>query len=133
MKSKMIHFRSSLMVALMLAFACSEPCRVPSENAPKICTYFEPLFTEFQEYAKDYKDLLKMWEESWALQGWQPVILRETDAKRHPKYAENVKALEKLPSRNSRKYELACYLRWFAAVEVGCGSIQSRISKSKTI
>ena len=91
------------------------------------------MFAEFKEYAKDYKDLLFMWEESWALQGWQPVILRESDAMRHPKFAANLKDLKMLPTKNNRKYELACYLRWFAAVQVGCGTqISKPSSREKT-
>ena len=113
----------NLLSSFLFAIAFASQCPPPSEDAPMICTYYEPVFAEFKEFADDYSGLLRIWEESWAMQGWRPVILRERDAQKHPLYAENIQNLKKMPTMNKMQYELACYLRWFAAVQVGCGTL----------
>ena len=111
-------------IVIFLGVARADSCPPPSEDAPLICTYFESAFTGFIEVDQDYKDLLKMWAESWERQGWRPVVLREADAMKHPLLTEkNLANIKNLPTMNVKKYELACYFRWFAAVQVGCGLI----------
>ena len=111
--------RGFLFVTLGVALADS--CPPLSENAPIVCTYFELVPTGSSDLDQDYQELLKMWAESWELQGWRPVVLREADAMTHPLLtAENLANIENLPTVNIQKYELSCYLRWFA-IQVGCG------------
>ncbi len=109
---------SSLLIEVLFAESCT-----PSRDAPLICTYFVP-FAHNKEFAEDYIDLVKLWEESWAMQGWRTAVLTDEDAVTHPLYSENIDSIQNLPTLNNKKYELSCYLRWFAAVQAGCGTLQ---------
>ncbi len=107
-----------LLVLIKVSFPESCP---PARDSPLICTYFVP-FAHNKEFAEDYIDLVKLWEESWALQGWRTAVLTDEDAMKHPLYLENIDAIQNLPTLNNKNYELSCYLRWFAAVQAGCGT-----------
>jgi hypothetical protein len=124
LKQKMVSIPPLLAVLfpLLVEVSLAESC-TPARDAPLICTYFVP-FAHNKEFAEDYIDLVKLWEESWALQGWRTTVLTDEDAMTHPLYAANVEAIQNLPTLNNKNYELSCYLRWFAAVQAGCGTRQ---------
>lgn len=86
---------------------------------PRVCTYFEDVFVE--DAAEDYQAMLQLWKSSWRNQGWETTVLTEADAARHPNYTEWRAIFAGLPTVNDRGYELACYLRWVAAIQSGCG------------
>ncbi len=109
-----------LLLPWLVEFSFAELC-TPARDAPLICTYFVP-FAHNKEFAEDYVDLVKLWEESWSLQGWRTAVLTDEDAMIHPLYSGNIEAIQNLPTLNNKNYELSCYLRWFAAVQAGCGT-----------
>lgn len=84
----------------------------------KVFTYYnEVLGISFFDSLK----LITAWRERWAASGYEPVVLNEYIARKHPFFAEFDKGLERLPTQNSRAYELACYHRWLALAHVGGG------------
>lgn len=58
--------------------------------------------------------MLSLWRAHHARLGFQPFVLQEWHAQRHPRYAQFCEAIEKLPSINPKQYDRACYLRWLA-------------------
>lgn len=69
----------------------------------------------------DSLKLLAVWREKWLAAGFEPFVLSEHQARKHPYFDEFSKGLEKLPTQNAREYEMACYHRWLALAQVGGG------------
>jgi hypothetical protein len=86
---------------------------------PVICTYFEPLGLN-EENDNKTREMLDIWRESWANNGWGTRVLTSKDATLHPRHSTILETLLKLPTVNAQAYEMACYLRWVAAVATGC-------------
>ena len=65
-----------------------------------------------------------MWERSWSVAGWTPVVLSEKDAMTHPYYHAfkiRVGSYPLAAQGGGRDYEVACYLRHLAMANVGGG------------
>ena len=89
----------------------------PSDaSKPIVYTYYDRLTG-----LSPANGLLDFWQEKWAAQGWQPLVLSEKDAKRVPGYVKFLSAIHRLPTVNHRGYEDACYLRHLAMVHRGGG------------
>jgi hypothetical protein len=58
--------------------------------------------------------LTVLWRERWALAGFEPFILSEHDAQKHPRYEQAKEVVASMPTINPKEYEEACWLRWFA-------------------
>lgn len=69
----------------------------------------------------DPKKLIELWAQRWMLDGWEPVILNETDAKSHPGFAHYEQRIRKFPSVNPPGYDRACFLRHLAMARIGGG------------
>lgn len=54
------------------------------------------------------------WADAWSAIGFEPIVLTEFHAQRHPKFGHLLPSLEKLPSVNPDFYDRACFLRWIA-------------------
>jgi hypothetical protein len=89
--------------------------------APKftICTYFEPLGLS-EENDNKTREMVHIWQESWTNNGWGTRILTSKDATLHPRHNAILETLLKLPTVNAQAYEMACYVRWVAAIATGC-------------
>jgi hypothetical protein len=85
----------------------------------EICTYFEPLGLN-EENDNKTREMLDIWRESWANNGWGTRVLTSKDAALHPRHNMILETLLKLPTVNAQAYEMACYLRWVAAIATGC-------------
>ena len=86
---------------------------------PVIFTFYEPVSYLKEE---DPEDLLHIWKKFWSESGWEPVILNEFDAKRHPSYKPYSEILEKGQfKRDQDKYNYFCFIRWIAAAASGGG------------
>jgi hypothetical protein len=64
---------------------------------------------------EDELKLILLWRRHWTAYGFEPVVLGEHHAAKHPRYAEFLVRIAKLPSINPGAYDRACYLRWLAA------------------
>lgn len=83
-----------------------------------IYTYYEDV--SGGRYANtDNERLLGVWRRSWERRGWRTVVLGREDAMKNPKYGEYENRFMRYPSKNDRRYELACFLRWVAMEERG--------------
>jgi len=71
--------------------------------------------------AFDSLKLIHAWRDTCVAAGFEPFVLTEHHARKHPYFDEFSKALERLPTQNSREYEIACYYRWLALAQVGGG------------
>lgn len=65
--------------------------------------------------------LIDVWWKHHYAHGFAPFILGLNDAKRHPFFEEFDAAVSKLPNTNFEGFELACFRRWLAMVQVGGG------------
>ncbi len=65
--------------------------------------------------------LITLWRKHHEALGFEPVILNEFIARKHPYFEEYDKAIVAMPSVNPDGYERACYLRWLALAQVGGG------------
>lgn len=65
--------------------------------------------------------LIQIWRKHWDAVGFEPFVLSEWHARRHPYYDTLMEAVEKLPSQNPKRYEIACFIRWLALAQVGGG------------
>ena len=124
-KAKILLLGSSLVFAglIYLNFGIDTNYKYLFSAVPKrpftVCTYFEPLGLNMDDDNKT-REMLEVWRDSWSKQGWETKVLTEKDAALHPNYTEIKHTLLKLPTVNSKEYELSCYLRWVAVVASGC-------------
>lgn len=77
-----------------------------------VYTYYENINFKNQD------DLVKIWKESWAAKGFNPIVLGRKDAESHAFYGEFCDRLKKLHldimGEELKDYGLSCYLRWLA-------------------
>lgn len=69
----------------------------------------------------DELKLITLWRQYWTRAGWQPFVLNEWYAQKHPLYGKLDEFVSKLPSSNPKAYERACYIRWLALAQAGGG------------
>jgi hypothetical protein len=81
-----------------------------------VYTYFDK-----DESLNGFSQVLDIWEKSWKKYGWNPVVLGNDVAMRHPLYELVYNHVEKLPTSNPKKYEMSCWLRWLAMESIGGG------------
>ena len=79
------------------------------------------VYTYFEDQGMGDEPALEVWRDVWAKAGWDPVVLSQKDAERHPRYDEMVRRFSEYPTVNVPGYELACYLRYLAMAVVGGG------------
>lgn len=65
-----------------------------------------------------HEELIQVWKQSWWDAGWDPRVLTEEDAKRHPDYPNMRAMVEKIESGS---YDKICFLRWLAMSAAGGG------------
>ena len=58
--------------------------------------------------------IFERWIDSFSKNGFEPVILNESDAREHPLFDKVNELISKLPTVNNPEYERACWLRWLA-------------------
>jgi hypothetical protein len=84
-----------------------------------------PIYTYFEEIARlpawRHRMVLRVWARHWYSLGFMPIILGRKEAQAHPFYKPFYAKMAELPSVNPQAFELACYLRWLAFVQVGGG------------
>lgn len=88
------------------------PNGLATVGKPNVYTYFSPVASAPGK--EEQIRLLNFWQKSWKEHGWEPVILTEADAKKHPRFEEWSAALAAKPTINPPSYERACWLRWIA-------------------
>jgi len=98
----------------------------PMASQPESCTvhtYFDEnvLIRDGEESIAGQRATLQAWVTAWAAAGWQPRVLDESAAKNHPDFYTLRAKFQKLPTVNSKEYELACFLRHVALAAVGGG------------
>lgn len=69
--------------------------------------------------AESQRELLKLWERNWKSRGWEPVVLTEDDARKHPRFSFFDEIFRAKPTEYGIPYTLACWLRWLAMSQVG--------------
>lgn len=69
----------------------------------------------------DEISLTIQWRAAWKAAGFEPHVLSEYDAMKHPYYQAFKEKISALPSCNPDKYEVACFMRWLALAQVGGG------------
>jgi len=99
--------------------------RVDGEKLPVIYTYFEGYNGIAQNKKHGDVALLQYWSTAWDLAGWEPRILTEKDAEKHPDYEELIAIItDRQPAGEENcvsQYDMACYKRWIAMAAVGGG------------
>jgi len=67
--------------------------------------------------------LIEVWKRSWKKQGWNPIVMDETWAMRHPRYAEFKRKFWELPTEYGHEYEGACFMRYAAMATIPEGGL----------
>jgi len=84
----------------------------------RLFTYYDHVAAH--DNANELKMLLLWIEHHKKMGDWfEPVVLQEYHAQKHPRYAEFNQAVRLLPSINPAGYDVACYMRWLAVAAVG--------------
>lgn len=68
--------------------------------------------------ADAHTDMIRVWEESWQLAGWDTKVLTVEDAKQHPNYSFWDPTIQ---SFKMSEYDKFCFYRWIAMAAVGGG------------
>lgn len=71
--------------------------------------------------SEDEFRLTLLWRARWEAAGFEPVILNEFIARKHPLFAALDAEVSKRPTTNPKAYEAACHHRWLALAQVGGG------------
>lgn len=84
----------------------------------KLYTYFNdvPGISPFDSYK-----LILLWMEHWKAVGFEPFVLTEWHASKHPMFEKFNAVVSAFPSVNSPEYERACWIRWLAFSAMGGG------------
>lgn len=80
--------------------------------------FYEPINEPWINHS-DQNDLIEIWKKSWSYYGWTPVIYGIKECENCDGYEELYNACQKLPTVNSKKYEMYCFLRWLYMSKVG--------------
>jgi hypothetical protein len=79
------------------------------------------VYTYFEDQGMGDGPAVDAWRDVWSKAGWDPKVLTQKDAAKHPRYDEMVRRFMTYPTSNPAGYELACYLRYLAMVSAGGG------------
>lgn len=91
---------------------------------PPVFTYYTPIHIMSDNWRPaDQQKLISVWRRSWAARGWNPIVLGEDDAKRHPQYEELRAKFWSLPTPYGHDFEGPCFMRWAAMSAVGGGML----------
>ena len=84
-------------------------------SRPRIHTYFEK--------PPGLKDsaLVLVWQHQWHMAGFDPHVLSEATARRHPQWTALQQRWKAFPTVNHPEYEFACFARYAAMAVVGGG------------
>jgi len=88
----------------------------------KVYTYYTPVPGLWSEDSQ--RKLIEVWSRSWRKQGWVPIVLDESHAKKHPRYKEFKERFwsdETHPTEYGHDYEGACFMRYAAVAAMGGG------------
>ena len=67
------------------------------------------------------QQVLELWKKTWTRFGYNPVVLTEWDATKHPEYQALKATLKNLKTDGNRKTQLAKFYRWLAFDYSGAG------------
>lgn len=84
-----------------------------------VYTYYMPVPGLWSEDSQ--RKLIDVWARSWKKQGWNPVVMDESYASRHPRFREFKQKFWTLPTEYGHDYEGACFMRYAAMSTVGGG------------
>ena len=63
--------------------------------------------------------VLDLWKKSWIKQGWNPVVLGEVDAAKHPLYDQFRAKVRSFPTVNPGGFDYHAWMRWLAMANIG--------------
>ena len=65
--------------------------------------------------------ILELWKKTWTRFGYNPIVLTEWDATKHPEYQNIKNILKSLKTEGNRKTQMAKFYRWLAFDYSGAG------------
>lgn len=87
----------------------------PSENR-RVYTYYQSI-----PNFRDDLEMIEIWKANWRQHCWEPIVLNVTHAMNHESYESFLANVTRLPTVNSKAYEISCYVRYLAMAVVGGG------------
>lgn len=84
----------------------------------KVFTFFTPLVGKPQD---DELALIEVWKDSWALRGWEPVVLGDQDVPDDARARELKRGFAKQPTQIKPGMAYSWYVRWLAVAAQGGG------------
>ena len=82
-------------------------------------TYFDAAV--FPREEANNRLMLDVWKTAWRAAGFEPRIISEADARKHPAFAALKQKYAELPTINPKVYEVACFVRYLAMSVHGGG------------
>jgi len=103
-----------------------EPSRVfefKDDGRPIIHTFFNSLRSKkTNRVLRIDAAMIAVWKHAWSLAGWNPRVLGLEDAEKFPGFENMYEAVTAIhPKMSGDRYEIMCYLRYFAMAAVGGG------------
>lgn len=80
--------------------------------------YYEPT-QDIDE--TEQRKLIDIWKTEWTAHGWNPVVLNESDAAKHPLCNRARIIFNSFPTINPKGYDMGCWLRYMAVSAAGGG------------
>lgn len=63
--------------------------------------------------------VVDLWKEKWKAEGWEAIVLGETDARKDPRWDDLQRRVRELPCRPGAKgFERTCFERWLAFAQI---------------
>jgi len=96
----------------------------PAAEAPKISTSKQFIVYTYYDHVPGMPSqewMLSKWANAWEKAGFNPIVLSRKDALSHSHFEELEKRFASYPTVNPPIYELSCFRRWIAMVQVGGG------------
>jgi len=87
-----------------------------SGDRPIIYTFYNSIYVSFTGVPQD--KMFRVWHESWAEAGWNPVILTIRDAEKHPRFSEMNSIFD---AKNYHPNKRLCYYRYLAMATIPGG------------
>jgi hypothetical protein len=90
----------------------------PSGARPNVYTYFHPVHLAQEA---ESRAILALWSEAWRGRGFNPVVLKQTDAIKNAHFSAFVEAVKLFPTVLDKQAQVNRFLRWMALDSSGGG------------
>lgn len=88
-----------------------------------VYTYYRPTPDCPRYVPESQLALIELWKRSWKNRGWNPIVLGDDDAKKHPEFDRFFEKVSQLPVHRWSTWRAAGLLQWVAVAAAGGGMV----------